>query len=35
MAEMLENKGYYRTQTKKATELITEVVLYRWGIVSD
>ena len=25
MAEMLENKGFYRTQSKNATELITEV----------
>ena len=24
MAEMLENKGFYRTQSKNATELITE-----------
>lgn len=25
-AEMLENKGFYRTQSKNATELITEVL---------
>ena len=25
MAEMLENKGFYRTQSKNATELIIEV----------
>lgn len=24
MAEMLENKGFHRTQSKNATELITE-----------
>ena len=26
MAEMHENKGFYRTQSKKATELIIEVI---------
>ncbi len=33
MAEMLENKGFHRTQSKNVTELIIEVILLRWWII--
>ena len=31
VAEMLENKGFHRTQSKNATELITEMVKIHFG----